>query len=121
MEQAHADQPPVVIDALDRVPVQFELGHDGGWKVNSTRVQLGESDGLVAGLAQALEQPLLLGVSKRHRRIVTLQRGCGRAGAHVGWEPDSADAFSTAGSDEASSSLMGSADASAPVGSDQVC
>jgi hypothetical protein len=79
LEQAHADQPLVVIDALDRVPVQFEFGHDGGWKVNPTGVQLGKSDRLVAGLAQALEQPLLLGVSKRHRRIVTLQRGCGRA------------------------------------------
>ena len=65
LEQAHASQPPVVIDALDRVPVQFEFGHDGGWKVNPTGVQLGKSDRLVGGLAQALEQPLLLGVSKQ--------------------------------------------------------
>jgi hypothetical protein len=30
-------------------------------------VQLGKSDRLVAGLAQALQQPLLLSVSERHR------------------------------------------------------
>jgi hypothetical protein len=71
-EQAHADQLLVVVDALDRVPVQLKLGHDGCWEVNPAGVQFGESDGLVAGLAQALEQPLLLGVSKRHRRIVVL-------------------------------------------------
>jgi hypothetical protein len=47
-------------------------------------VQLGKSDRLVAGLAQALKQTPLLGVSKRHRRIVTLQRGRGRAGGSGG-------------------------------------
>jgi hypothetical protein len=66
MKQAHADQPPVVVDALDRVSVQLELGDDGGWEVNPAGVKLGKSDRLVAGLAQALEQPLLLGVSERH-------------------------------------------------------
>jgi hypothetical protein len=30
-------------------------------------VQLGKSDRLVAGLAQSLQQPVLLGVSERHR------------------------------------------------------
>jgi len=34
MEQTHADQPPVVIDALDDVSVQLELGDDGGREVN---------------------------------------------------------------------------------------
>jgi hypothetical protein len=63
MEQAHAYQPPVVIDALDDVSVQLELGDDGGREVNPAAVQLGKGDRLVAGLAQALEQPLLLGVS----------------------------------------------------------
>ena len=84
MEQAHTDQPLVVIDALDRVPVQLELGHDGGWKVNPAGVQLDKPDGLVAGLAQALEQPLLLGVRKRHRRIIALQRDCQRVGRSGG-------------------------------------
>jgi hypothetical protein len=73
MEQAHADEPLVVIDALDDVSVQLELGDDGGREVNPAGVQLGKGDRLVAGLAQALEQPLLLGVSERHRRIVALQ------------------------------------------------
>jgi hypothetical protein len=66
MEQAHADQPPVVIDALDRVSVQLELADDGGREVNPAGVQLGKSDRLVTGLAQALQQPLLR-VSERHR------------------------------------------------------
>jgi hypothetical protein len=63
MEQAHADEPPVVIDALDDVAVQLELGDDGGREVNPARVQLDEGHWLVAGIAQSLEQPLLLGVS----------------------------------------------------------
>jgi hypothetical protein len=60
MEQAHADQPPVVIDALDHVAVQLELGDDGGRERDPGGVQLCKSDRLVAGLAQALQQPLLL-------------------------------------------------------------
>jgi hypothetical protein len=63
MEQSQADEPPVVIDALDDISVQLELGDDGGREVNPGGVQLGKSDRLVAGLAQALQQPLLLGVS----------------------------------------------------------
>jgi hypothetical protein len=87
MEQTHADQLLVVIHALDRVPVQLELGHHGGWEVNPGGVQLGNSDGLIASLAQALEQSLLLGVSKRHRRIVVLQRDCRRIGRSGGAWP----------------------------------
>ena len=41
-------------------------------------VQLGKSDGLVAGLPHALSRLLLLGVSERDRRIVALQRDWGR-------------------------------------------
>ena len=78
LEQPHADQPPVVIDALDHVSVQLELGDDGGRERDPAGVQLGKSDRLVAGLAQALQQPLLLDVSERHRRIGPLQRDCGR-------------------------------------------
>jgi hypothetical protein len=78
LEQAHADEAPVVIDALDHVSVQLELGDDGGRERDPAGVQLGKSDRLVAGLAQALQQPLLLDVSERHRRVVALQRDCGR-------------------------------------------
>jgi hypothetical protein len=70
MEQAHADELPVVIDALDRVSVELELGDDGGWEVNPAGMELGRSDRLVAGLAQSLQQPLLLGVGACHDRIV---------------------------------------------------
>ena len=66
-EQAHADHPPVVIDPLDRIAVQLELGHDCGREVNPAGVQLGKSDRLLAGQTQSLEQPLLLRVSERHR------------------------------------------------------
>jgi hypothetical protein len=55
MEQSHAYQPRVVIDALDDVSVQLELGDDGGREVNPGGVQLGKSDRLVAGLAQSLQ------------------------------------------------------------------
>ena len=70
LEQADADQPAVVIDALDDVSVQFELGYDGGRERDPGGVQLGERDRLVASLAEVLQQPLLLGVSGRHRWIV---------------------------------------------------
>jgi hypothetical protein len=55
MEQAHADELPVVIDALDRVSVELELGDEGGWEVNPAGMELG---------------PLLLGVGACHDRIV---------------------------------------------------
>ena len=67
LEQAHADQPPVAIDALDRVSVQLELRDDGSREVNPPGVQLGKGERPVAGLAQSLEQPLLLGVNESHR------------------------------------------------------
>jgi hypothetical protein len=77
IEQAQADKPSVVIDALDDVSVQLKLGDDGGWEVNPARVKFVKSDRLVAGSAQSLKQPLLLGVSGRHRRIVALERDWG--------------------------------------------
>jgi hypothetical protein len=80
MDQAHADQPPVVIDALDRVSVQLELGYDGGYEVDPAGMQLRKSDRLVASPAQSLQQSLLLGVSARHRRIVASSRSVGASG-----------------------------------------
>jgi hypothetical protein len=79
MQQAYADE-PVVIDALDDVSVQLELADDSGREVNPGGVQLGKSDRLVAGLAKALPQPLLLGVGECDRPIVALQRGRRRVG-----------------------------------------
>ena len=67
LEQAHPDQSTVIIDALDHVSAQIELAHDGGREVNPAGVQLSEGERLLAGLAQPLEQPLLLGVSKHLR------------------------------------------------------
>jgi hypothetical protein len=74
MEQAHADEQLVVIHARDDVSVQLKLGDDGGRERNPAGMQLGESDRLVTGLAQSLQQPLLLDVSGRHRRIGPLQQ-----------------------------------------------
>ena len=54
------------MDALDDVPVELELADDGRREVDPTGVQIGKGDGLVAGLAQPLQQPLLLGVSELH-------------------------------------------------------
>jgi hypothetical protein len=80
-DQTHVDQPPVVIDALDRVSVQLELAHDDGGEVNPAGVQLGKIDRLLAGLAQSLEQLLLLVVSERHLADCRPQRNLGRLGA----------------------------------------
>jgi hypothetical protein len=91
MQQAHADQPPVVIDALDDVSVQLELGDDRGWEVNPAGVQLGKSDRLVARLAQALQQPLLLGVKESHRPDCRPPADCGRVGRLVAGVGASAD------------------------------
>lgn len=64
------------MNALDDVSVQLQLGDDGGGKGNPGDVQLGKSDGLVAGLAQPVQQRLLLGVKETHRQIVALRRAC---------------------------------------------
>jgi hypothetical protein len=45
LDQAHADQPSVFVDALDQVSVQLEFGDDGGWERHPAGVQVGESDG----------------------------------------------------------------------------
>jgi hypothetical protein len=45
LEQAHADQPPTLIDTVDRVSVQLELTHDDGREVNPTGAQLGKVTG----------------------------------------------------------------------------
>jgi hypothetical protein len=50
---------PWVMHALDDVSVHLELGHDGGREVNPAGAKLGKSERLGAGLAQALQQPLL--------------------------------------------------------------
>jgi hypothetical protein len=63
IDQPHANKPPVLIDALDLISVQLELADDGGREVNPASVQLSKSDRLLAGLAQAPQQPLLLSVS----------------------------------------------------------
>ena len=62
LKQAHADQPPTVIDAIDREPVHLELADDRGREVDPGGVQLGEGDRLIPGLAQSREHSLLLGV-----------------------------------------------------------
>ena len=51
--------------SIDASPGGIAFSSDAG-------VQLGERDRVVAGLAEVLQQPLLLGVSGRHRRIVAL-------------------------------------------------
>ena len=67
LHQAYTGEPPAVMDALDDVSVELELGHDGSREVNPAGVQIGKGDWLFASLSQSLQQPLLLGVSERHR------------------------------------------------------
>jgi hypothetical protein len=87
LEQAHADEPPVRMDAVDRVSVQLELGHDGGGEVNPAGAQFGKSDRLIAGAAQSLEHSLLLGIRERHRPDCRPPAGSGTARRLVGcWQ-----------------------------------
>jgi hypothetical protein len=72
----------VVIDALDRVSVQLELGHDGGREVNPAGVQLGKSDRLLGGLTQPLEQRCCWASASVIDRIVPSD---GISGASDGW------------------------------------
>jgi hypothetical protein len=93
MEQAHADQPSVVIDAVDHVSVQLELGDGGGWEVNPAGVQFGKSDWLVSGLAQSLQQPLLLGRQRASATDCRPSAGLGPRGVFSG-RPRSATSVS---------------------------
>ena len=49
LQQAHADLPAVLVDALDHIPVEFELADDDGGEVNSASAQLVERHRLLAG------------------------------------------------------------------------
>ena len=66
-EQADADQPVVVVDALDCVPVELELADDHGREVNPAGAQVLEGDWLPARAAQLLERPQLLVSASAHR------------------------------------------------------
>ena len=61
---------------------------DGGREANPAGAELGNADRVLAGLAQKLQQPVLLSVSERHRRIVALQRDWGGT-----WHPRCAPAL----------------------------
>jgi hypothetical protein len=67
MDQPHADQAPLLVDAFDHVSAQLELADDGGREVNPASAQLAESDRFGAGLTKAGQEPLLLSVSRGHR------------------------------------------------------
>ncbi len=64
------------MNALDDVAVHLQLGDDGGGEGNPGGVQFGKSDGLVAGPAQSVQQPLLLGVNETHRPDCRPPAGC---------------------------------------------
>jgi hypothetical protein len=48
LQQADADLPAMLVDALDRVPVELELADDYGGEVNPAGAQLAERHWLVA-------------------------------------------------------------------------
>jgi hypothetical protein len=58
---------PLVIDALDRVPVQLKLADDRGREINPNGTQLGKRDRPIARAAQSLKHSPLLGIGERHR------------------------------------------------------
>ena len=57
----------MIMDTLDAVTVELELGDGRGRKVNPVGAQLGKRDRPPAGSPQSFEQPLLLGVGTHHR------------------------------------------------------
>ncbi|MGZ6589744.1 MAG: hypothetical protein ACXVHX_36470 [Solirubrobacteraceae bacterium] len=57
----------MLIEALDRVPVELKLAEDDGRKVNPTAAQLAERHWLLTSASQSLKHPQLLGFSERHR------------------------------------------------------
>jgi hypothetical protein len=66
IDQPYASKPPLLIDALNRVSVQFKLADDGRWEVNPASAQLVKCDRVLASLAQALQHLLLLSVGQCH-------------------------------------------------------
>lgn len=70
MDQAHAEQLSMVMDPLDRVPVQLEFGDHGRGKVDPARAKLRVRGRLLTGLSQEFKQSLLLGIDECHRLIV---------------------------------------------------
>ena len=70
----------MLIDALYDISVQLELGNEGGGERDPGGMQFGERDRLVAGLAQLLEQPLLL----RSVGVIDRCRPSGRAPGRAG-------------------------------------
>jgi hypothetical protein len=67
LEQAYADQPAVLVEPLDQIPVALKLAEDYGGKVNPTGAQLAERHWLLARAPQSLNHPQLLGFNERHR------------------------------------------------------
>lgn len=53
-EQAYAHEPPILMDALDRVSAELELAQDGGREVDPAGSQVCERDRPVPGAAQSL-------------------------------------------------------------------
>jgi hypothetical protein len=69
----YADQPAVLVEPLDHVPVDLELAEDYGGKVNPAGAELVERDWLLARASQPLEHSQLLGFTERHlSRLWTL-------------------------------------------------
>ena len=83
MEQAHADQPAMVIDALDRVSVQLELADDGGRKVNPAGVQLAKATGWSPAVRRRSSSRCCWASASVIDRIVALHWDCGRGGRLV--------------------------------------
>ena len=68
----------MLVDPLDRLPVELKLADDHGGKVNLTGAQLAERHRLRARAPQSLEHPQLLGLNERHQpdsRLILLQAG----------------------------------------------
>jgi len=66
-DQTQADQSPVLIHSLDRVPVQLQLADHGCWGVKPSRAQRGKRHGPLTSTTQLLKRQTMLSLNERHR------------------------------------------------------
>jgi hypothetical protein len=74
LDQARAEQSPVLIHSFDRVAIQLQLADHGRWGVKPSRAQRGKRHRLLTGTPQPLKRQPMLSLNKRHRTKLSTLR-----------------------------------------------
>jgi len=74
LDQAQADQSPMLRHSLDRVAVQLQLADHGRWRVKPGRAQRGKRHRLLTSTAQVLKRQTMLSLNERHRTELSTLR-----------------------------------------------